>query len=379
MRPLHDLTGSFADCSPVEHHRHAKRAVVTQTVYVTEQVARVIIYVDEQGVPISTAIKGQVPPTPAPVVVVTPVVNAPVAKPTSNVPAQGSVPAPKPPVVAPVDSKPPPPAPVSQASAAPSQDTLLPAGHGISYSPYRADSTCKSLAEIKNDFGKLKKYGRVRSYGTDCNQVPNIIEAAKLNGMSVFLGVFDINRALDEVQKIIDAAQGSWYMIDTISIGNEAVNSGTASVGAVTNAVHASRAKLRAAGYTGPVVTVDTFIAIINNPALCAASDYVAANCHPYFDGGVAAEDAGQFVLEQAQRVSKACGGKHTIITETGWPTNGIQNKKAVPGVENQKKAIASLEATFSPSDLILFSAFNDEWKQDNAYTFGCEKFWGIV
>lgn len=71
------------------------------------------------------------------------------------------------------------------------------------------------------------------------------------------------------------------------------------------------------AGYTGPVVAVDTFIAIYNNPGLCGASDYVAANAHAYFDGGVAASGAGAWVAEQASKLSSVCGGKGVLITGT--------------------------------------------------------------
>jgi exo-beta-1,3-glucanase (GH17 family) len=69
------------------------------------------------------------------------------------------------------------------------------------------------------------------------------------------------------------------------------------------------------AGYTGPVVAVDTFIAIYNNPALCDASDYIAANAHAYFDGNVAASGAGAWVSQQAQKLSSICGGKDVLIT----------------------------------------------------------------
>jgi exo-beta-1,3-glucanase (GH17 family) len=71
----------------------------------------------------------------------------------------------------------------------------------------------------------------------------------------------------------------------------------------------------RSAGYTGPVVAVDTFIAIQNNPSLCNASDYVAANAHAYFDGTVAASGAGTWVAQQSAKLASVCGGKGVLIT----------------------------------------------------------------
>lgn len=60
-----------------------------------------------------------------------------------------------------------------------------------------------------------------------------------------------------------------------------------------------------------------------NNPELCKASDYCAINCHAFFDGKVTADKAGPFVANWAKMVSDAAGGKTTVITETGWPSQG--------------------------------------------------------
>jgi exo-beta-1,3-glucanase (GH17 family) len=67
------------------------------------------------------------------------------------------------------------------------------------------------------------------------------------------------------------------------------------------------------------VVAVDTFIAIYNNPSLCEASDYIAANAHAYFDGNVAASGAGEWVAQQASKLSSVCGGKDVLITGTSF------------------------------------------------------------
>ncbi|KAH0543969.1 hypothetical protein FGG08_001736 [Glutinoglossum americanum] len=253
------------------------------------------------------------------------------------------------------------------------------AGNGIVYSPYNADGTCKSQDQVNSDFSKMNGFSLVRIYGVDCNQVSTVLNAAKPKGMKVFAGIYDVAQVDSQVQSLIAAAKNSWDSIDTVSVGNEVVNAGGA-VAPVVAAVNSARNALRAAGYNGPVVTVDTFIALINHPELCQASDYAAANCHAYF-AGVDASSAGSYVSEQAAAVSKACGGKKTVITESGWPHQGGTNGQAVPSKPNQQAAIDSLKGSFSsnPSSLILFTAFDDMWKQDNGNTFGCEKFYGIL
>lgn len=265
----------------------------------------------------------------------------------------------------------------SSAAASTSSSSSSGSGLGLTYSPYKADGTCKSTDEVATDFEQLDGYSVVRLYGTDCNQVANVLAVAKPKGMKLFAGVYDIDAVVSELTTITSAANGDWSAFDTISIGNELVNSGSKTVGQIAAAVTVAKAQLLLAGYTGSVVTVDTFVAIIANPDLCEVGDYVAANCHAFFDGGVTAEQAGEFVLGQTQRVSAACGGKKTVITESGWPSQGDSNSKAVPSESNQKAAISSLQSSFS-SGLYLFNAYNDMWKKDTSATFGCERYWGI-
>jgi len=253
--------------------------------------------------------------------------------------------------------------------------------HGIAYSPYSgniADNNvgCKTADQVSADFANIdSSYNLVRIYGTDCNQVENVLSQAKSKNLKIFAGVFDITQVESEIATIIAAANGDWSHFHTINIGNELVNSGAATVGAVTAAISTARTLLSAAGYTGHVVTVDTFVAIKANPALCQASDYAAANAHPYFDGGVTSSGAGSWVVEQMEAVSSACGGKNTVITETGWPWSGDANGQAVASVADQKTAVSSIKSTVS-DNLIMFTAFNDMWKAPGYKSV--EQSWGM-
>jgi len=255
------------------------------------------------------------------------------------------------------------------------------------YSPYSNNGNCKSASQIMSDFQKINGYGMVRIYGTDCNQVSNVLAAAKSKGMKLWAGVYDITQTESAVSTIIAAAAGDWSSFHTVSVGNELINNGGATVSALITAIECARTNLKAAGYTGNVVTVDTVPAWTNpaNAALCDHSDFVAANAHSFFardwttgDGLVAPADTGSWAVGQAQKVSKACNGKTAWITESGWPTAGECKGLAVPSVENQAAAISSLKANFS-NNLILFTAFDDMWKSATApNTFGAEQFWGV-
>lgn len=304
---------------------------------------------------------------------------------------------------------------------------------GISYSPYTAAGTCKSQDQVDQDVNAISandgdSYAFIRIYGIDCNQTAMVASAAQRHNMQVFAGLFDLTDFPHSLDTIIDAAhticptpnpenpQGNdgWKTFHTITIGNELVQKHAATIPQVVDAIHAARSILRDAGYKGPVVTVDTYPVLLAHPELCEASDYCATNCHVFFDATQTAQDAGVYARDVARRISDATisghgqgngdgkydgssGGKRkkTLIAESGWPHAGYPNGKAVPSMENQRVAIESLKKLFSngphseehddqntdadgEDGLVLFTAFDDLWKEDGQGTFGAEKFWGI-
>ena len=390
-----------------KHHKH-KRAQVAITEVVTEvksatyELQEVIIYVDDSNVPVSntTLYKNQVGPTKQSQVLVTsstivipkqaatspPVHNpAPIVEQKHRVLASDDKPMPAPkqdsPSQQPSNSEPP-----AENSAPPSNEGGGGEGQvsggpgfalGVTYTPYNADHSCKSESQVAKDLADVKSYQVIRIYGTDCNQVANVIKATK-GTVSIFAGIFNINNVQEEVNTIASAVNGNWKLINTVSVGNELVNNGKASVNQVTSAIDTARSALKAKGYNGPVVTVDTMMAMKNNPQLCHASDFCAINCHAFFDGSVLPSDAGPFVADWAKQVSHAAGGKTTVVTESGWPTKGYANKKAVPSQENHQKAMQSLNGTFS-ENLVMFGLYNELWKQDSGVTHGAERYWGIL
>ncbi|KAF6812524.1 cell wall glucanase [Colletotrichum sojae] len=274
--------------------------------------------------------------------------------------------------------------PASQSSSSSSPSASASGGlNGIAYAPYTAKSDCKTVEEVDADFSILKGgYSVVRIYGTDCDQVAKVLPAARKAGLKLFLGLFEIGPIEQQVQTIVSAVHGDWSFVDTISVGNELVNNGKATAQQVITAMSLARQLLRAAGYQGPVVTVDTFMAVLANPSLCDQSDYCAMNIHPFFDGNVAAGDAGPFVSRMVSQVRTklANRNKRIVCTETGWPWQGDKNGVAVPGIDEQERAVRSIKTEYAshPRDVILFSAFNDMWKHAEANTFHAEQFWGI-
>ncbi|CAF9907540.1 hypothetical protein IMSHALPRED_005561 [Imshaugia aleurites] len=378
-------------------HHHAKRQevcsevvtdVVTDIDYVTYDSEDVIVYVNDANQPVSTTTvyKGLVPHTQA---VPAPPSSSPPAPPAKLPSTPTGLPQESPsPVVTPKpESSTPAPAPSPVATEAvapssspspspnPSPEESGSSGPGfgsaVAYSPYNADQSCKSTSQVTADFQKITNYEVVRLYGTDCNQISNVV-AATHSSVKLILGIFDINSIQSEVQTMSSAVNGDWSIVNSVTVGNELVNTGQASVSQVVAAIGTAKAALKAAGYSGPIATVDTMMAMKNNIELCTASDFCAINCHAFFDGNTLPEDAGQFVQNWVKQISEAAGGKTTIVTESGWPHQGDQNNKAIPSPQNQATAIASLKTAFSGgSNVVLYNSYDDLWKSDSADTFG--------
>lgn len=362
---------------------------MVDTVYAVAEVPEVIVYVDPEGNPVSTATQStsaapsiwshgalltifpssssSSTPPPAPSSTSSSIaVAAPVVEDAQAVASTSAAPVPATSAVA--SSAP---APVASSSSSGS------GGHGVSYSPYFANGNCKSQAQVDQDVAAFaSSYSMVRIYGTSCNQTATVLQACKQNNLKLFAGISDLSTLTSEIQLIIKAANGDWSKFDTISIGNELVNSGAASPSAVVAAIGTARGLLDAAGYPGKIVTVDTLIATVANPILCASSDYCAVNNHPFFDPNTAASEVSSFFENSVASLLAVVTGKEIVITETGWPTCGSANGAAVPSLANQATALSAIKAAYS--NAVILSAYNDLWKTNSANTFGAEQCWGV-
>lgn len=347
-----------------------------------------IVYVDQDGKPVSTVTKGgEVYAFSTSI----PVVDVPAPTSTSSsvsVPTTTSIPTVYVPTVtssvSSVESTSR--TSVSSSAAASSSAASVPAGNGmgLTYSPYNSDGSCKSASGVLQDFeGFGSGYAYIRTYGTDCNTVSTVLAACKAHGLKLFAGVFSLSGLSDQVSDIISAFDGDFSDLYAVSVGNELVNSGAADAATVMAAVKAARVQLRAAGYTGPVVTVDTLVAARANPILCDESDFCPVNCHPFFDGNVEASGSGDFLISQLATLKAVLADQNQkiVVAETGWPWKGDTNGAAVPSVSNQEAALSSIKSAFSsnPADVILFNPYNMHWKTSSSSQFDAEPYWGFL
>ncbi|CAK7906293.1 cell surface mannoprotein Mp65p [[Candida] anglica] len=252
---------------------------------------------------------------------------------------------------------------------------------GVTYSPYIKSGSCKSAQQVANDFEKLAPFSLIRLYSTDCSCVENTL-AAISSSQKLFLGIYNIDSntitsGLQTIKSAVEASSRGWSAVDTISIGNEQVNDGKATVQDIQTALNTARSWLKsnAPQYSGSVVTVDTLVAVKNNPGLCDLSDYLAVNCHPYWDGSVQPSNAGPWLQNQISGLQAVCGNsKEVFITETGWPNKGSNFGSCVPSVANEEAAFKSISGV--TTNYLAFTTYNDPWKPAGQY--GVESNWGI-
>jgi len=143
--------------------------------------------------------------------------------------------------------------------------------------------------------------------------------------------------------------------------GNEAVFGNHISASDMVAFIGDCKSKLRAAGYTGVISTVETVGTYQTYPSLCGAVDSVIhANIHAYFDPGTSSDQAGSYVVKQKGMLADLCG-KTVIVSESGWPKGGGNNGAAIASPSDQAAAIGSLKG--AGGGITFFSYTDDLWK----------------
>ena len=270
--------------------------------------------------------------------------------------------------------------PASSSSSAPStqasKSPVLASGSkwSMTYSPYNADGSCKDSSSVAADVKSIadKGFSAIRLYSTDCDGLTNVGPVAKSCGLKLILGVFisatGISVAEGQIQEVIEWAAGDWGCVEMVVIGNEAIFNQFAAAKDLADFICRSRKAFKKAGYSGPVTTTEPLSVLRDNAdLLCQIIDVAAANIHPFFNSGVNAKGAGEYVALELQLLESICPGLPAYNLETGWPSAGQPNGAAVPGIEEQRIAIESIQK-IAGGNCSFFSFVDDLWKMKGAF-----------
>ncbi|KAF5094153.1 hypothetical protein D0Z03_002170 [Geotrichum reessii] len=259
----------------------------------------------------------------------------------------------------------------------------------LTYSPYNDDGTCKNFDQVYSDLSKIASFGinNIRVYGTDCGSISTIQPSALKLGLKINQGFWIGSSNVDSIdQSVNDLIQwvqkengGDWNLFTTLTVGNEAIYSGFVDGNTLLGKIKSVKSILRSAGWNGPVTTAEPPQSYIDFPNLCTDTDgidYVGLNAHPYFDANTSPDQAGNFVLAQIGIAQNTCNNRNIRITETGYPSAGNTNGKAIPTKENQATAIKSIMGALN-NKAVLFTLYDDKWKNPGPYNV--EQHFGLV
>lgn len=260
------------------------------------------------------------------------------------------------------------------------------------------DGSCKSTDDYLSEFEIIKAYtSTVKVYAaSDCNTLQNLGPAAEQAGFKIFLGVWPTDDTHFEAEQ--EALKTYLPNIKTSTIGgflvgSEALYRGDMTASELADKINTIRdlvADIKdsaGSSYSDvPVGTVDSWNVLVDggNAAAIEACDLVMANAFSYWQGQTMANASYSFfddIMQAMQTIQTIKGSSIPFwIGETGWPSDGTNFESAYPSVSNAKQfwqeGICAMRAW--GVNVIVFEAFDEDWKPDTSGTSDVEKHWGV-
>lgn len=249
--------------------------------------------------------------------------------------------------------------------------------HGVCFSPYEEGQKPGDQInerQIRRRMKIIKPYTKwVRSFScTEGNELIPVI--AKEYGLKTLVGAwlgsdYEINKK--EIEGLKKLAENGY--VDIAAVGNEVMYRGDLTEEELIEHIYEVKQELQDI----PVGYVDAYYEFEDHPKITNACDVILANCYPYWEG-CSIEYALVYMKDMYQRAKKAGKGKKVIITETGWPSEGLCFYGAIPSFKNAIKYFINAQQWSSKDeiDLFYFSSFDEPWKVGSEGDVG--EFWGL-
>jgi exo-beta-1,3-glucanase (GH17 family)/cellulose synthase/poly-beta-1,6-N-acetylglucosamine synthase-like glycosyltransferase len=251
---------------------------------------------------------------------------------------------------------------------------------GLAFSPFQRgqspeNDTYPSRRQIRTDLVEAAELtGRVRTYTVQgvLGDIPGL--AADLP-LRVTLGAWlDRNVVTNaaELQRLITAVRAH-RDVERVLVGNEAVLRGDLTPAQLIADIRQVKRSVRV-----PVSTAEPWHVWLAHPELAAAVDYITIHLLPYWEG-LPVDQSLRFIMEKYDQVQAAFPGKHIVIGEVGWPSNGVDIGGARASRVNQA---AFLRGFFNIArqrglDYFVIEAFDQPWK--TSFEGRAAGYWGIM
>ncbi|AQZ09713.1 BGL2 (YGR282C) [Zygosaccharomyces parabailii] len=261
------------------------------------------------------------------------------------------------------------------------------------------DGSCKSVQDYENDLSVLKGYtNKVKVYAaSDCNTLENLGPAAEAEGFQIFLGIWPTPDSHYQAEKSAVEANLPKLKTSTFAgflVGSEALYRNDMTAEQLASSINDFRDYVKdikdsqGNSYSSVQVgTVDSWNVLVAgyNAAAIQASDFVMANAFSYWQGQTMNNASYSFfddIMQALQTIETNKGSTDITfwVGETGWPTSGTNFESSVPSVDNAKQfwqeGICALRAW--GVNVIVFEAYDEDWKPDSSGTSDVEKHWGV-
>jgi exo-beta-1,3-glucanase (GH17 family)/cellulose synthase/poly-beta-1,6-N-acetylglucosamine synthase-like glycosyltransferase len=250
---------------------------------------------------------------------------------------------------------------------------------GVSFAPYRGDHNPMTgidptPEELAQDLKTVAGFARqVRIY-TTAGTMMDVPRLAWRQGLTVTAGAwigrdFDANKR--EISNLIDMTRRNGNITQLI-VGNETILRTDVTVPELIQYIRAVKALTPL-----PVSTAEPWHVWLAHPELAKEVDFIAVHILPFWEG-IDADHAVDFVMERYDELVRAFPNKRIVISEIGWPSEGLTRKDAVASPVNQGKFLRRFLAAASERNLDYFvmEAFDQPWKMQ--VEGGVGAYWGI-
>ncbi|WP_281544612.1 glycosyl hydrolase family 17 protein [Grimontia sp. SpTr1] len=249
--------------------------------------------------------------------------------------------------------------------------------HGISFSPYvdgQGPGSKITEAQIHERLQIIAPHVNwIRTFScTDGNEL--IPKIAKEYGLKTMVGVWidgKHEKNEEELQNAIAVAREGY--VDILGVGNEVLLREDIHEDELISYIERAKAELPdvQVGY------VDAYYLFENHPRVADACEVILTNCYPFWEG-CPIDFAVPYMKEMYRRAINAGKGKPVIISETGWPNEGVPERGSVPSEENALKYFVETYAWAEEEniDVFYFSSFDEAWKVEKEGAVGA--YWGL-
>jgi exo-beta-1,3-glucanase (GH17 family)/cellulose synthase/poly-beta-1,6-N-acetylglucosamine synthase-like glycosyltransferase len=252
---------------------------------------------------------------------------------------------------------------------------------GLAFSPFHRGETPErhelpTDQEIRSDLAVAARYtSQIRTYSVE-GTLADIPRLAADYNLKVTLGAYLTPNTTDDeaaVQRLITTANANPGDVNRVLVGNEVTYRGDLKPAQLIHYINEVKA-----GVHVPVSTSEQWWVWLKYPELGRSVDYISIHLLPYWEG-LPIDDSLKYAMDRLADVQKAFPGKHIVIGEVGWPSNGVAIGGAHAGRVNQAEFLRKFFTIAKQRglDYFVMEAFDQPWK--TSFEGRAAGYWGML